>query len=342
MLAVDHGGQARWRRALFRLYYAGRTFRAGLPADYWKLPPDGDERSWPRPSLCGQPGGPCRVKRIAGRSVFAVKAPAGDEDEKLSVSNDEASPSESTSDDYDSEDEEAGGGSKDFCRFKTAHNDITEYFTCPETDGISLDTYSRCGFSLISFQSVRIQRRLVGAGKEGWKAFTVYVYASFDPEGRLDALMNYRFFVPDVVGDKKEWYRRIALAANVAASGWKPAATALPFRVLSDYDGGKVTTHHALLLPPNIDLAPGFVILSRAHTVENLGQHTSIAWEPWFGRAKGRFGLHEYKLVRYHYKWTSTMWNGYFRMLFLCLDGEFRVDFESLKGSLFWKFACSS
>ncbi|KAJ1561179.1 hypothetical protein HK405_004686, partial [Cladochytrium tenue] len=207
MQAIDQGQQARWRRALFRRYYAGRTFCTNLPDDCWKLPPgdsydEGDtpRHYWPKRRWCGGPGGPRRVERGSGPAKYRVAPPA----EHTSPVGGDSDPS-GTSSDEDENDRDSSDSSNECEGQDFVNKDISAYFTADDTKNITLDEYYRPrGSRLSSFQLWDLRKRLVGAGKEGWKAFTVCVYASFDPEGRLDTLTNYTFLVPDVVDDEKE------------------------------------------------------------------------------------------------------------------------------------------
>ncbi|KAI9355596.1 hypothetical protein DFJ73DRAFT_824352, partial [Zopfochytrium polystomum] len=69
--SVDHDNGHRWRLAVFRRYYAGRTFRASLPERQWLVPVPANQFScsrspntheWLPADMCGRPGG-CETYR---------------------------------------------------------------------------------------------------------------------------------------------------------------------------------------------------------------------------------------------------------------------------------------
>ncbi|KAJ1548486.1 hypothetical protein HK405_003013 [Cladochytrium tenue] len=186
-----------------------------------------------------------------------------------------------------------------------------------------------------------IHKRLFAAGRTGWKAFAVFLYCCIDPEGRLDVLERFQlpghqYLLPGVSPTSHEFQQRIADAALAAKQGWKPAAeSTIPYFVLEDVDGDRVTTtYKTILLTPNIDLAPGFLVITRLHDLWGQDLNlTSIGWQSFLRHTGAHF---EHVESAYEDEWTAAMWNEFFRMIFVCHGGSCVVDFEKLRG-LLWK-----
>ncbi|KAJ1566271.1 hypothetical protein HK405_010465, partial [Cladochytrium tenue] len=95
------------------------------------------------------------------------------------------------------------------------------------------------------FAQFHVLLKLAKAGKSGWKAFGLLLSAMFDPSGRLR--------VAAAAGDA----RRLNEVVDLMENGWRPLEGAMPWR------HSQPCKFETLYLTPNIDLAPGLVLLNR-------------------------------------------------------------------------------
>ncbi|KAJ1569282.1 hypothetical protein HK405_007288, partial [Cladochytrium tenue] len=259
---IDANAYRHWRLAMFRRYYEGRTFRARLPeawADRDHRLADSQSDPWPPPEECGMPGGPAMIAGDVGARRgtwhYFLAAPGNWPDDQGREAAAKLPPG-----DIPASGSRLLTNHKDF-----VHTDVASFFDGQSGDG---DT------------------ELPSVAQQGWKAFVVHLYFRYDPEGMLDLYTDHALLLPGNFICSRQHFKAIESAAGLLANGWRPTSSALPYiRLNQDV---------ALLLPPNIDFAPGFVVMHHKRKFRPRNPRpfeTRIKWRAYLGQDGARATL---------------------------------------------------